>query len=62
MPKVINENKLKQEFILLNKQLKNQKFKQYVFTGVKIIEEDFCFDVLQIKNKKTKSKFKNFKT
>ena len=54
MPKIINELKLKQNFIVLNKQLKNQKIKQYVFTGHKIIEEDFCFDCPVLKHKKIK--------
>ena len=41
MPEVLNEQKLKQGFISLNKKLLEEKYKQYVLTDKGIKEEDF---------------------
>ena len=41
MPEVLNEQKIKKGFMLLNKKLLQEKYKQYVFMNNQIIEEDF---------------------
>ena len=47
MPKPIFEKDLKLGFMMLNKMLNEQKYKQYKFNGSKILEEDF-----NVENKK----------
>ena len=52
MPKPIFEKDLKLGFMVLNKMLSEQKYKQYKFNGTKVLEEDFKFENKKQVNKK----------
>lgn len=53
MPEPINHNKLKIVFFNLNQKLKEQKYKQFFYTGEKIVEKEIIFEN-QTKAKKRK--------